>query len=920
MPVKSNMRKFYRWPNPARGEFSRPFGGIVEVLRQYSRFLPIFGWMEVAEEKEADLVVGHLGTLTERLDVFHLHGLMPTVDSGSTGQDFRVNELLIDNIRRARHVICVSDWVADMLRRDMHMAPDVVGHGFDWEVWQEVPAVKFGDTRPKVLWNKTRNFGVCDPTVVIELAKLVPEVDFVTTFLPRGVDARSTPANVKVTGLLAHWEAWGLLKAADVYLGTTKETFGVGALEAMASKIPVVGFLHGATPQVVGDVGLFVQPGDYDGLAELLREALQRKEELGDLGLRRMKDRFSWPKVVRRVADIYEQVLLGTKPKSPRVTVVIPCYNKAQFVAHAIESVQEQSYMDWELIVVDDGSSDGSASVIAEALQGEKRARFVQHTENRGVAHARNTGIAHGTGEYIWCLDADDGCEPTYLQTMVDGLEEDPRLAVVYTGLVVMDASGKLREKVHTWPEPYEPDKGLKGNQIPTSCLYKRLWWERVGGYRQRFAPHGAGQEDADFWFRILASGGGAKMVSEEGMFHYRFHADQVTRLHRDDWKKDTYVEWQPFVKDGKHPIASQLGVPPKGSWAVRDYDRPRVAVVVPVGPYHTLAFIDALDSVEAQTYRNWELIIVNDTAEALDTTAWPYARVCKTEKPASGPGRARNIGTEHAIAPLVVYLDADDVLQPTFIEDTLRAWLDVGGWIYTDFYYFGEGDTHRVYQAADWDSGKLWNKGIAAVTGLYPVEAWREIGGFNEESPHEDWVFHIELALAGWCGTRLAEPLITYRHETGKRRQEGIAGKAFIPIKKRYSKESLMGCNCGKGGGRKKSVVVQRAAAPLVQAAIELTPVDIKALSSPPPDDKFTLVRYVGNSQTDLVFRGRSRRQYIFSTRRRLCWVHQEDVGRIERRAVLQIVDAEELKRAMEPGLAISRTIVEGVHASINT
>jgi len=127
------------------------------------------------------------------------------------------------------------------------------------------------------------------------------------------------------------------------------------------------------------------------------------------------------------------------------------------------------------------------------------------------------------------------------------------------------------------------------------------------------------------------------------------------------------------------------------------------------------------------------------------------------------------------------------------------------------------------------------------------------------------------------------------------------------------------MGCPCSKGGGRKKSVVVQRAAAPLVQAAIELTPVDIKALSSPPLDDKFALVRYVGNSQTDLVFRGRSRRQYIFSTRRRLCWVHQEDVGRIERRAVLQIVDAEELKRALEPDLAISRTIVEGVHASIN-
>jgi len=166
--LTSNIFTFYRWPSPARGEFSRPFGGITEVLRQYSRFLPIFGWVEKGKEQEAELVVGHLGTKSKRLDVFHLHGLMPTGIQLESRQDFGVNALIIDNIRRSSRVICVSEWVADILRRDMHMSPDVVGHGFDWEIWQEITPTAIDDPRPKVLWNKTRDRGVCDPAPVIE--------------------------------------------------------------------------------------------------------------------------------------------------------------------------------------------------------------------------------------------------------------------------------------------------------------------------------------------------------------------------------------------------------------------------------------------------------------------------------------------------------------------------------------------------------------------------------------------------------------------------------------------------------------------------------------------------------------------------------------------------------------------------------
>ena len=71
MPAKLNMYKFYRWPNPARGEFSRPFGGIVEVLRQYSRFLPIFGWLEVDKEEDGSYIPS-LSIVLTAMGVFFL--------------------------------------------------------------------------------------------------------------------------------------------------------------------------------------------------------------------------------------------------------------------------------------------------------------------------------------------------------------------------------------------------------------------------------------------------------------------------------------------------------------------------------------------------------------------------------------------------------------------------------------------------------------------------------------------------------------------------------------------------------------------------------------------------------------------------------------------------------------------------------
>lgn len=170
--------------------------------------------------------------------------------------------------------------------------------------------------------------------------------------------------------------------------------------------------------------------------------------------------------------------------------------------------------------------------------------------------------------------------------------------------------------------------------------------------------------------------------------------------------------------------------------------------------------------------------------------------------------------------------------------------------------------------------------------------------------------MFHIELALAGWCGSRLPKPLITYRHATGFRRAEGIEAKGFKDVRAKYTEESLMGCPCSRGGGRKtKARPVARAAAPTTSQratlAAQLDPSTLK----PPPEGSHRLMVYVGRSSQDLLFKGKEHRTYVFSTKRSLAWVHKDDVGRLSRKSVLHEVNVDQLKRAISPDLEVPRT-----------
>lgn len=128
------------------------------------------------------------------------------------------------------------------------------------------------------------------------------------------------------------------------------------------------------------------------------------------------------------------------------LSIIMPCYNVERYLDTAIGSVRAQPFESWELIAVDDASTDGTAEALERAAQQDARVKPIHHDCNRGAAAARNTGLAHACGVYIWFLDPDDDFEPALLPETFRALEEsDTDVAVFGCREETYDATGTLR-------------------------------------------------------------------------------------------------------------------------------------------------------------------------------------------------------------------------------------------------------------------------------------------------------------------------------------------------------------------------------------------------------------------------------------------------------------------------------------------
>jgi len=195
----------------------------------------------------------------------------------------------------------------------------------------------------------------------------------------------------------------------------------------------------------------------------------------------------------------------------PKVSVIIPCYNDGRFVTQAIESIQTQTFTDWEIIVVNDGSTDAETVQILNRLHYANT--LVLHKENGHLSSARNYGIRQAQGDYILTLDADDWFKPSFLEKAVIILDNDKKAGVVTSYMQCFGMNGKRWRPLGGSIENF-----LYRNQCNASALFRKQCWEEAGKYDEFMKK---GLEDWEFWIRVTSLGWQV-VVIREFLFHYR--------------------------------------------------------------------------------------------------------------------------------------------------------------------------------------------------------------------------------------------------------------------------------------------------------------------------------------------------------------------------------------------------------------
>ncbi|TKB70434.1 MAG: glycosyltransferase [Nitrospira sp.] len=359
-----------------------------------------------------------------------------------------------------------------------------------------------------------------------------------------------------------------------------KDGIPTALLEAMAAGLPVVATDAGSITEVIDDGtdGILVRQRDPKALADAIERMLGDESARATFARRaveKVRAQFDVsvhePRFHGRIMDACRRRLIrsGQRPaesgKRPIVSVIVPFLNANKFLWEAIESVLLQTYDRWELLLIDDGSSDGGsemARTLAARFPG--KIFYLEHEghQNRGTAASRNAGIRHSSGSYVAPLDADDIWFSTKLEQQVAILESNPRVGMVYGASEYWWGwSGQPEDRARD----YVPDFGIPVEQLylppmllpllhpfgkgtpgpPTDILLRRDVGEQVGGFVEDFRGVYQLYEDQFFLTKVYLHA--SVWVSSRCWDKYRMHPDScstvVAREGRYDAVRQRFLE-----------------------------------------------------------------------------------------------------------------------------------------------------------------------------------------------------------------------------------------------------------------------------------------------------------------------------------------------------------------------------------------
>lgn len=383
------------------------------------------------------------------------------------------------------------------------------------------------------------------------------------------------------------------------------------------------------------------------------------------------------------------------------VTVIIPCYNYADYLTEAVESVVSQSFSDWEIIIVNDGSTDNSAAVASDSIKKypQHQIRLIDQENSGQPAIARNNGIKASYGRYILALDADDYLHPQALEKLLAAVEPHGNNPTVAFGWLQSFGSD---DSLWSASEFRTADL-LRRNQLPAGSLYHRTVWELQGGYRENVP----GFEDWDFWIGAARIGASFHNVPEVVQFYRKTENTSLidTALVKHEWYIANIMQNNPGIYE-----------PQEMEWAQDYLDRnPEIPSQSEVHDSHG-------------KYPATTALLVNSHPERYTEAEQQWAREYQTQRPFQ---LTKKIPTwqQSRVLPITAIIAAyneGDVISHV-IQDFIEQNIQV--------YFIDHHSTdNTVAEASKW-LGK----------GLLKIETFPEESGFDVEDNTYSWRFILQ-------------------------------------------------------------------------------------------------------------------------------------------------------------------------------
>lgn len=216
------------------------------------------------------------------------------------------------------------------------------------------------------------------------------------------------------------------------------------------------------------------------------------------------------------------------------VSIIVPCYNQAQYLDECLQSVLNQIFQDWECIIVNDGSPDNTEEVAQEWIKKDNRFKYI-FISNSGVSNARNVGIQSASGEFILPLDADDKIADNYIELAINKFNEDKELTLVYC------KAKKFGDVNQEWIlKDFSLQQLALENMIFCSAFYRKHDWERIGGYDVNMI---SGLEDWEFWIALLKN---KAKVFRLDMFGFYYRIKESSR--QQDWEQSDSTDLIKYI------------------------------------------------------------------------------------------------------------------------------------------------------------------------------------------------------------------------------------------------------------------------------------------------------------------------------------------------------------------------------------